>query len=178
MSLYAATKKANELMAQSYSHLYRLPVTGLRFFTIYGPWMRPDMGIFLFAKAIVEGTPMKLFNHGKMRRDFTYVDDVARTVSNLIDRIPQNNVAAGHAPSQIYNVGNHRPEELIYVVELLEKELGRTAAKVMLPLQPGDVLETFADVEELMRDIGFRPETSIEKGIHEFVAWYRDYYRV
>jgi UDP-glucuronate 4-epimerase len=178
MSLYAATKKANELMAQSYSHLYRLPVTGLRFFTIYGPWMRPDMGIFLFAKAIVEGTPMKLFNHGKMRRDFTYIDDVARTVSNLIDRIPQNNVAAGEAPSQIYNVGNHRPEELIYVVELLEKELGRTAAKVMLPLQPGDVLETFADVEDLMRDTGFRPETSIEQGIHEFVAWYRDYYRV
>lgn len=177
VSLYAATKKANELMARAYSHLYRLPVTGLRFFTIYGPWMRPDMAIFLFTKAIVEGAPIKLFNHGKMRRDFTNVKDVTRVITRLIDRIPLG-PSGGDVPAKIYNVGNHRPEELMYVVELLEKELGRTAAKVMLPMQPGDVLETFADVGELMRDIGFKPETSIEEGIRDFVAWYRDYYRV
>jgi len=174
ISLYAATKKANELMAHSYSHLYRLPVTGLRFFTIYGPWGRPDMAVFLFAKAIVEGRPIKLFNHGKMRRDFTYIDDVSRVVSRLVDRIPGDN---GRAPAQLYNVGNHRPEELMRVVALLEKELGRTALKDMLPMQPGDVTETFADVGDLMRDIGFRPETSIEDGIRHFVAWYRGHYK-
>ena len=175
ISLYAATKKANELMAHSYSHLYRLPVTGLRFFTIYGPWGRPDMAVFLFAKAIVEGKPIRLFNHGKMRRDFTYIDDVTRVVSRLVDRIPGDN---GRAPAQLYNVGNHRPEELMRVVALLEKELGRTAVKDMLPMQPGDVTETFADVGDLMRDIGFRPETSIEDGIRNFVAWYRGHYKV
>ena len=178
ISLYAATKKANELMAYSYSHLYRLPVTGLRFFTIYGPWMRPDMAIFLFAKAIVEGTPIKLFNHGKMRRDFTHIGDVTRVISKLVDRIPADNPAAANAPARIYNVGNHRPEELMHVVALLEKELGRTAAKEMLPMQPGDVLETFADIGDLMRDMGFRPETSIEDGIRDFVAWYRDHHKV
>jgi len=178
ISLYAATKKANELMAYSYSHLYRLPVTGLRFFTIYGPWMRPDMAIFLFATAIVEGTPIKLFNHGKMRRDFTHIGDVTRVISKLVDRIPADNPAAANAPARIYNVGNHRPEELMHVVALLEKELGRTAAKEMLPMQPGDVLETFADIGDLMRDMGFRPETSIEDGIRDFVAWYRDHHKV
>ncbi len=175
ISLYAATKKANELMAHSYSHLYRLPVTGLRFFTIYGPWGRPDMAVFLFAKAIVEGRPIQLFNHGKMRRDFTYIDDVTRVVSRLLDRIPADN---GRAPAQLYNVGNNRPEELLHLVGLLENELGRTAVKDMLPMQPGDVTETFADVGDLTRDIGFRPETSIEDGIRGFVAWYRDYYKV
>ena len=178
ISLYAATKKANELLAHSYSHLYRLPVTGLRFFTVYGPWGRPDMAIFLFTKAIVEGTPIKLFNHGKMRRDFTYIDDVSRVVSKLIDRIPGDNPAAGNAPERIYNVGNHRPEELLHVVALLEQELGRPAMKDLLPMQPGDVLETFADIGDLMRDTGFRPETSIEDGIRDFVAWYRDHYKI
>ncbi len=177
ISLYAATKKANELMAHSYSHLYRLPVTGLRFFTIYGPWYRPDMAIFLFAKWIMAGTPIKLFNHGRMRRDFTYIDDVTRVISTLLDRIPADNPAAGHAPARIYNVGNNKPEELMHVVELLENELGRKAAKDMLPMQPGDVPETFADVGDLMRDTGFAPKTPIEHGIHEFVSWYRDYYR-
>jgi len=178
ISLYAATKKANELMAHSYSHLYRLPVTGLRFFTIYGPWGRPDMAVFLFAKAIVEGKPIRLFNHGKMRRDFTYIDDVTRVVSRLVDRIPAADEGAGRAPARLYNVGNHHPEELMHLVALLEKELGRTAVKDMLPMQPGDVTETFADVGDLTRDIGFRPETSIEDGIRGFVAWYRDHYKV
>ena len=176
ISLYAATKKANELMAHSYSHLYRLPVTGLRFFTIYGPWGRPDMAIFMFAKSIVEGTPIKLFNHGKMRRDFTHIDDVTRVVLRLVDRIPEGGVE--QAPARVYNVGNHHPEELMHVVRLLEKELGRTAVKDMLPMQPGDVMETFADVGDLMRDTGFRPQTPIEDGIHGFVAWYRGHYGV
>jgi UDP-glucuronate 4-epimerase len=176
ISFYAATKKANEVMAHSYSHLYRLPVTGLRFFTIYGPWGRPDMAVFLFAKAIVEGKPIRLFNHGKMRRDFTYIDDITRVVSRLVDRIPAE--GAGNAPARLYNVGNHHPEELMHLVALLERELGRTAVKDMLPMQPGDVTETFADVGDLMRDIGFRPETSIEDGIRGFVAWYRGHYKV
>jgi UDP-glucuronate 4-epimerase len=178
VSLYAATKKANEVMAHSYSHLYRLPVTGLRFFTIYGAWGRPDMAIFLFAKAIVEGRPIRLFNHGKMRRDFTHVGDVTRVISRLVDRIPGDDGSAGGAPARIYNVGNHRPEELLHVVALLEKELGRTVVKDMLPMQPGDVTETFADVGDLMRDVGFKPETSIEDGIRDFVAWYRGHYKV
>jgi UDP-glucuronate 4-epimerase len=177
VSLYAATKKANELMAYSYSHLYRLPVTGLRFFTIYGPWGRPDMAIFLFAKAILEGTPIKLFNHGKMRRDFTYIDDVTRVVSRLVDQVPGDGRTGG-APARIYNVGNHRPEELMHVVTLLERELGRTAIIDMLPMQPGDVTDTFADVDDLMRDVGFRPDTSIADGIHHFAAWYRSHYNV
>ena len=178
ISLYAATKKANELIAHSYSHLYRLPVTGLRFFTIYGPWGRPDMAIFLFTKAILEGAPIKLFNHGRMRRDFTYVDDVTRVVLRLVDQIPHDGGPAAGAPARIYNVGNNHPEELSHVVAVLEKELGRTAIKDMLPMQPGDVTETFADVADLMRDTGFRPQTSIEDGIRDFVAWYRDHYKV
>jgi UDP-glucuronate 4-epimerase len=178
ISLYAATKKANELMAHSYSHLYRLPVTGLRFFTIYGPWGRPDMAIFLFAKAIIEGAPIKLFNHGKMRRDFTHVDDVTRVILRLVERVPADDGSAGRVPARIYNIGNHHPEELMHVVALLEKELGRAAVKDMLPMQPGDVAETFADVGDLMRDVGFSPETSIEDGIRDFVAWYRDHYKV
>jgi UDP-glucuronate 4-epimerase len=175
VSFYAATKKANELMAYSYSHLYHLPVTGLRFFTVYGPWGRPDMALFLFTKAILGGTPIKLFNHGKMRRDFTHIDDVRRIVLGLIDHIP---VGAGSAPARIYNIGNQHPEDLMHVVALLEKALGRTAVKDMLPMQPGDVTETFADVADLMRDTGLKPETSIEDGIADFVAWYRDHYKV
>lgn len=178
ISLYAATKKANELMAHSYSHLYRVPVTGLRFFTVYGPWGRPDMAIFTFAKAITEGRPIKLFNHGKMRRDFTYIDDVTRVTSRLIDHVPKGSEGAAGAPARIYNVGNNHPEELMHVVAVLEKELGRAALKEMLPMQPGDVMETFADVGDLMRDVGFRPQTSIEDGIRNFVAWYRGHYKV
>jgi UDP-glucuronate 4-epimerase len=178
VSFYAATKKANELMAFSYSHLYRLPVTGLRFFTIYGPWGRPDMAIFLFAKSIMQGTPIRLFNNGKMRRDFTHIDDVTRVLLRLVDRIPEDGGSGTHAPARIYNVGNQRPEELLHVVALLEKELGREALKEMLPMQPGDVLETYADVGDLMRDVGFKPETSIEDGIRGFAAWYRDHYKV
>ena len=177
ISLYAATKKANELIAHSYSHLYRLPVTGLRFFTVYGPWGRPDMAIFLFAKAILEGEIIKLFNYGKMRRDFTYIDDVSNVVVEIIDRIPAGGEAGG-APARIYNVGNHRPEDLMYVVAVLEKELGREAVKEMLSMQPGDVTETFADIDDLARDTAFRPQTSIEDGLRNFVAWYRDYYRI
>jgi UDP-glucuronate 4-epimerase len=178
ISLYAATKKANEVMAHSYSHLYRLPVTGLRFFTIYGPWGRPDMAIFLFTRAILEGKPIKLFNHGKMRRDFTHIDDVSRVVLRLVDHTPGNDGRASGAPARIYNVGNNHPEEIKYVVGLLEKALGRVAVKDMLPMQPGDVTETFADVGDLMRDVGFAPQTSIEDGIADFVAWYRGHYKV
>ena len=178
ISLYAATKKANELMAHSYSHLYRLPTTGLRFFTVYGPWGRPDMAIFTFTKAIIEGTPIRLFNHGRMRRDFTHIDDVTRVIQRLIDHVPQGDAEAGTAPVRIFNVGNHKPEELMHVVELLEQELGRKAVKDMLPMQPGDVMETFADVGDLMRETGFRPQTSIEDGIHDFVVWYRGHYKV
>lgn len=176
VSLYAATKKANELMAHSYSHLYRLPVTGLRFFTIYGPWGRPDMAIFMFSKAILEGSPIRLFNYGRMRRDFTHIDDVSRVVSRLIERPPPDDHSG--APAKVYNVGNHQPEELTQVVSLLEKSLGRAAIRDMLPMQPGDVTETFADVGDLMRDVGFRPETPIEDGLRDFVAWYRSHYKV
>jgi UDP-glucuronate 4-epimerase len=179
VSLYAATKRANELMAYSYSHLYRLPVTGLRFFTIYGPWGRPDMAIFLFTKAIVEGAPLKLFNHGRMRRDFTYIDDATRVILHLIDHVPDAETGKPDgAPARIYNVGNHRPEELMHVVSILEKELGVKALKEMLPMQPGDVVETFADIGDLTRDTGLAPQTSIEDGIREFVKWYRDHYKI
>jgi len=178
VSLYAATKKANELMAHAYGHLYRLPTTGLRFFTIYGPWGRPDMAIFLFARAIAEGNPIKLFNHGKMRRDFTHIDDVSGVVSKLLERVPSGDAASAGAPARIYNVGNHRPEELTHVVALLEKEFGRTVQKEMLPMQPGDVLDTFADIRDLIRDTGITPAISIEEGIRSFVAWYREHYRM
>jgi UDP-glucuronate 4-epimerase len=187
ISLYAASKKANELMAHAYSHLYRIPATGLRFFTVYGPWGRPDMAMFIFAKAILDGTPIKLFNHGNMRRDFTYIDDVSEAVVRLMDRPPQGNPqwsgdkpdpASSAAPWKIYNVGNNRPEELTHVVSLLEKEFGRTAAREMLPMQPGDVSATYADVEDLARDIGFRPATKIEDGIGRFAKWYREYHKI
>jgi UDP-glucuronate 4-epimerase len=183
VSLYAATKKANELMAHSYSHLYRLPTTGLRFFTVYGPWGRPDMAIFLFTRAILEGTPIPLFNHGKMQRDFTYIDDVTRGILGVIDYVPQGESQGeagqgGGAPARIYNIGNNRPEDLMDVVAVLEKELGREAVKQMLPMQPGDVLATYADIDDLTRDVGFRPATSIEDGIRAFVAWYREHYRI
>jgi UDP-glucuronate 4-epimerase len=187
ISLYAASKKANELMAHAYSHLYGIPATGLRFFTVYGPWGRPDMAIFIFAKAILEGKPIRLFNHGNMRRDFTYIDDVAEAVMRLIDRPPQGNPAwsgarpdpaSSAAPWKIYNIGNNRPEELLHVVALLEKEFGRTAKKEMLPMQPGDVPATYADIEDLARDIGFKPATTIEDGIARFAKWFRHESRV
>ena len=184
ISLYAATKKANELMAHTYSHLYRLPATGLRFFTVYGPWGRPDMAMFIFATAIVDGKPLRLFNNGNMRRDFTYVDDVTEAVVRLADRVPTPDPAwSGDAPDpgsslapwRIYNIGNNRTVEVSRVVELLEKEFGRPAIREMAPMQPGDVSETRADVDDLMRDVGFRPSTSIEEGIKRFAAWYRGY---
>ena len=186
ISLYAATKKANELLAHSYSHLYGLPMTGLRFFTVYGPWYRPDMALYVFARAITEGRPINLFNHGNMRRDFTYVDDVVEAMIRIVDRPPQGDPkwsganpdpSSSSAPWRIYNIGNNRPEELMHVVALLEKGLGRAAEKVLLPMQAGDVLETFADVDDLARDIGFKPQTSIEDGIEKVVAWFRDYHR-
>jgi UDP-glucuronate 4-epimerase len=185
VSLYAASKKANELMAHAYSHLYRIPATGLRFFTVYGPWGRPDMAMFIFAKAILAGQPIRLFNHGRMRRDFTYVDDVSQALVRLIDRPPQGqpdwdgtkpDPATSAAPWKIYNIGNSHPEDLIYVISLLEKEFGRTAIKEMLPMQPGDVEATYADVADLERDIDFRPATSIEDGIVRFATWYREFH--
>ena len=186
ISLYAASKKANELMAHAYSHLYRIPATGLRFFTVYGPWGRPDMAMFIFAKAILEGRPIRLFNHGNMRRDFTYVDDVVEAIVRLIDRPPQGNPAwsgadpdpaSSAAPWKIYNIGNNHPEELMHVVALLEKEFGRPAIKEMLPMQPGDVPATYADVEDLARDVGFKPSTTIEDGIARFSKWFRQYHK-
>ena len=187
VSLYAASKKANELMAHAYSHLYRIPATGLRFFTVYGPWGRPDMAMFIFAKAILDGTPIKLFNHGNMRRDFTYVDDVTEAIVRLMDRPPQANPewsgdrpdpATSAAPWKIYNIGNNNPEDLMHVVSLLEKEFGRSAAKEMLPMQPGDVPATYADVEDLAHEIGFRPATAIEDGVARFARWYREYHKI
>jgi UDP-glucuronate 4-epimerase len=187
VSLYAASKKANELMAHAYSHLYRIPATGLRFFTVYGPWGRPDMAMFLFAKAIVEGKPIKLFNHGNMRRDFTFVEDVSEAVVRLIDHPPQGNPewsgetpdpATSMAPWKIYNIGNNNPEDLMHVVSLLEQEFGRKAAKEMLPMQPGDVPATYADIDDLAREIGFRPATTIENGIARFAKWYREYHNL
>jgi UDP-glucuronate 4-epimerase len=186
ISLYAASKKANELMAHANSHLYRIPASGLRFFTVYGPWYRPDMAMFIFAKAILEGKPIRLFNHGNMRRDFTYIDDVAQAVVRLMDHPPQTNPAwsgerpdpaTSSAPWKIYNIGNNRPEELLHVVSLLEKEFGRTAIKEMLPMQPGDVPGTYADIEDLAREIGFRPATTIEDGIRSFAKWFREYHK-
>ena len=186
ISLYAATKKANELMAHSYSHLYGLPATGLRFFTVYGPWGRPDMAMFIFAKAIVEGAPIRLFNYGRMRRDFTYVDDVTQAVERIIDLppAPADAPAGGDldpgtstAPWRIYNIGNNRTVEISRVVELLEQEFGRKAIIELVPMQPGDVPESCADVDDLMRDVGFRPSTPIEQGLRNFAAWFRDYHQ-
>lgn len=187
VSLYGATKKANELMAHVYSHLYGLPITGLRFFTVYGPWGRPDMATFLFTKAILEGKPIDVFNYGKMQRDFTYIDDIVTGVVRVLDKIPQPNPtwsadapepATSHAPYKIYNIGNNQPVELLYFIEVLEKCLGRQAQKNLLPLQPGDVVATYADIDSLEKDVGFKPSTPIEVGLARFVAWYRDYYKV
>jgi UDP-glucuronate 4-epimerase len=184
LSLYGASKKANELMAHSYAHLFSLPTTGLRFFTVYGPWGRPDMALWIFASAIMDGRPIKLFNHGNMRRDFTYVDDVVESVVRLVDRPaaadPNWSAAApdpgrSSAPWRIYNIGNNSPVEVLRVVELLENAIGKKALRELLPMQPGDVPETYADVDDLMADVGFRPQTPIEDGIARFVAWYRNY---
>jgi UDP-glucuronate 4-epimerase len=186
ISLYAASKKANELMAHAYSHLYRIPATGLRFFTVYGPWGRPDMAMFIFAKAILERKPIRLFNHGNMRRDFTYVDDIVEAIARLIDRPPEGDPtwsganpdpSSSAAPWKIYNIGNNRPEELMHVVDLLEKEFGRTTIKEMLPMQAGDVPATYADIEDLARDVGFSPSTTIEDGIARFSKWFRGYHK-
>ncbi len=185
LSLYAASKKANELMAHSYAHLYGLPCTGLRFFTVYGPWGRPDMALFSFARAILEGRSVELFNHGRHRRDFTYIDDIVEGILRVLDRpaVPDPawngslpDPSASMAPYRLYNIGNHSPVELLYVVELLEAALGRKAEKRMLPMQPGDMLDTFADVDDLSKCVGYRPTTPIEDGIARFVAWYREYY--
>jgi len=185
ISLYAASKKANELMAHTYSHLYGLPTTGLRFFTVYGPWGRPDMALFLFAKAILEGRPIDVFNHGNMQRDFTYIDDIVEGVLRVLDRVPQANPTwsgddpdpgTSSAPYKIYNIGNNNPVDLMYLIGVLEKHLGKTAKKNLLPMQAGDVPKTFADVDELVCDVGFKPATSIEEGIGRFVTWYREYY--
>jgi UDP-glucuronate 4-epimerase len=187
VSLYAATKKANELMAHTYSSLYGLPVTGLRFFTVYGPWGRPDMAYYSFTRAILEGQPIKVFNYGKMKRDFTYIDDIVEGIVRLINRVPQPDPewngeqpdpGRSYAPYRIYNIGNNRPVELLYFIEVIEKALGKEAKKELLPMQPGDVVETYADIDDLAREVGFRPEASIEEGIEKFVEWYRDYYSI
>jgi len=185
VSLYAATKKANELMAHSYSHLFGLPCTGLRFFTVYGPWGRPDMALFLFTDAILEGRPIKVFNHGKMTRDFTYIDDIIEGVARIMKRVPQPDPKwSGRNPDpgtsytkyRIYNIGNNNPVELIKFIEAIEETLGKKAIKEFLDLQPGDVVSTYADVDDLIREVGFKPQTPLETGIKRFVEWYKDYY--
>jgi UDP-glucuronate 4-epimerase len=185
VSLYAATKKSNELMAHAYSHLFNLPTTGLRFFTVYGPWGRPDMAVFLFTKAILEGKPIELFNAGKMQRDFTYIDDIAEGVVRAVDHIPparpdwnsaQPDPGASRAPYRIYNIGNNQPVEVLALIETLERELGATTEKKLLPMQPEDVPATWADVDDLAADVGFRPATSLDDGIGRFIEWYRGYY--
>jgi UDP-glucuronate 4-epimerase len=185
VSLYAATKKANELMAHTYSHLYGLGCTGLRFFTVYGPWGRPDMALFLFTKAIAEGRPIQVFNHGKMQRDFTYIDDIIEGVVRVMARLPEPNPAwrgdnpdpgTSYVPYKLYNIGNNNPVELLEFIEEIEKALDRQAKKEFVDLQPGDVVATYADVDDLMQDVGFKPETPIATGIRHFVRWYRDYY--
>ena len=187
LSLYAATKKANELMAHTYAHLYDLPCTGLRFFTVYGPWGRPDMALFLFTRAILEGRAIDVFNHGKMRRDFTYVDDIVEGIIRTLDHTASSNPdwsgdrpdpATSRAPYRLYNIGNHNPVELMYLIETLETALGKKAETNMLPMQPGDVPATYADVDDLTRDVGFKPATPIEVGVKKFVEWYREFYKV
>ena len=187
VSLYAASKKANELMAHSYASLYGLPATGLRFFTVYGPWGRPDMAYFSFTKAILEGTPIQVFNYGEMKRDFTYIDDIIEGVVRVIDRVPQSNPnwsgndpdpASSYAPFRVYNIGNHQPVELLQFINILEGFLGREAIKNLMPMQAGDVLATYADIQDLMDDVGFKPAISLEEGLREFVEWYRGYYRL
>lgn len=187
VSLYAATKKANELMAHCYAHLYQLPCTGLRFFTVYGPWGRPDMALFIFTKAILEGKPIEVFNQGRMKRDFTYVDDIVEGVLRTLDHPAtadptwsgdRPTPGTSSAPARIYNIGNHRPVELLHFIEILELALGKKAEKKLMPLQPGDVPATYADIDDLTLDVGFKPTTSIEEGIPRFVKWYREFYRV
>jgi len=187
MSLYAATKKANELMAHTYSSLYQLPTTGLRFFTVYGPWGRPDMALFKFTKNILEGKAIDVYNHGNHKRDFTYIDDIVEGVIRTLDKLPTPNPewngdspdsATSYAPYRIYNIGNNQPVELMRYIEVLEQCLGKKAEKNMLPLQQGDVPATYADIDDLMHDVGFKPDTPIEKGIDNFVRWYREYYKV
>ncbi|AOE99604.1 MULTISPECIES: NAD-dependent epimerase [Serratia] len=187
VSLYAATKKANELMSHSYSHLYGLPTTGLRFFTVYGPWGRPDMALFKFTKAILAGESIDVYNHGEMHRDFTYIDDIAEAIVRLQAVIPQadpswtveqGSPATSSAPYHVYNIGNNTPVKLMEYIRALELALGVTARKNMLPMQPGDVMDTSADTEELYRDIGFKPETSVEEGVKRFVDWYKAFYQV
>ncbi len=187
VSLYAATKKANELMAHTYANLYNLPCTGLRFFTVYGPWGRPDMALFLFTKAILEDRPINVFNEGKMSRDFTYIDDIVEGILRITDKIPKPNIhwnsstpdpGTSFAPYKIYNIGNNKPVELFEFISILERNLGKKAKMNLLPLQPGDVPKTYADIDDLMTDAGFRPSTSIEDGIGRFVKWYREYYNL
>jgi UDP-glucuronate 4-epimerase len=185
VSLYAATKKANELMAHTYSHLYDLPTTGLRFFTVYGPWGRPDMALFLFTKAILEGKPIDVFNYGEMQRDFTYIDDIVEGVVRVLDNTATANLdwtsdrpdpGTSRAPYKLYNIGNNNPVQLNHFISTLEKHLGKTAERRLLPMQPGDVPATYADVDDLIQDVGFKPTTSIETGIARFVEWYQKYY--
>ena len=185
VSLYAASKKSNELMAHSYSHLYEMPTTGLRFFTVYGPWGRPDMALFLFTKAILEGKPIDVFNHGKMRRDFTYIDDIVSGVCGVIDHPAtpdptwdgdKPNPATSRAPYRIHNIGNHKSVELLTMIETLEKQLGKTAEKNFMEMQPGDVPATYANIDALQQVTGYTPSTSIDVGIERFVKWYREYY--
>jgi len=187
VSLYAATKKANELMAHTYSHLYGIPSTGLRFFTVYGPWGRPDMALFMFTQKILAGEPIPVFNYGKHRRDFTYIDDIVEGVIRVLDNPAQPNPnwngdepdnASSAAPWRLYNIGNNQPVELMHYIETLEKCLGKTAKKKLLPLQPGDVPDTYADVSELVVDFDYKPETTVEEGVANFVEWYKGYYRV
>ena len=187
LSLYAASKKANELMAHTYSHLYRLPTTGLRFFTVYGPWGRPDMALFKFTRAILADEPIEVFNYGRHRRDFTYIDDIVEGVIRVLDRVPEANPdwsgeapdsGSSLAPYRLYKIGNNHPVELTRYIEVLEHCLGRKAKKNLLPLQPGDVPDTYADVADLVADVGYKPSTPVETGVARFVAWYRDYYGV
>jgi UDP-glucuronate 4-epimerase len=187
VSLYAATKKSNELMAHTYAHLYGLPTTGLRFFTVYGPWGRPDMAYFSFTKAILEGRPIDVYNHGLMQRDFTYIDDIIEGIVRVLERIPHPDPAwdaaspdpsVSSAPFRLYNIGNNRPVELGRFIEILEECLGRKACRNMQPLQAGEVVVTCADVDDLMRDVGFKPATPLDQGLRQFVAWYREYYHI
>ena len=182
VSLYAATKKSDELMSQCYSHLYRMPQTGLRFFTVYGPWGLPDMALWIFTKAIYAGEPIRVFNHGEMRRDFTYIDDIVTGVVSVLDNPPKDDgeikANGSDAPHRVYNIGNHRSEELTHMIEVLERAIGKTAKKLYEPMQPGDVKETYADIDALRRDVGFEPTTSIDVGIPKFVDWYRTYHRL
>lgn len=186
ISLYAATKKSNELMAHTYSALFNLPTTGLRFFTVYGPYGRPDMALFIFTKAILEGKPIDVYNHGKMKRDFTYVDDIVEGIVRLIPTIPTGDkswngatpdAASSFAPYRLYNIGNNSPVELMHFIEVIEDKIGKKAVKNLLPIQEGDVPETYADVEALTEAVGFKPSTSIETGIGNFISWYKEYYK-